>query len=144
MNFLYTHHSPQRCGLYLIKKSIKERTYMLYHLHFNEDNVPYDDEPFEHDIYFQSNKKIKITNIFEEIENLKAQMDDEFYSESDTYDNYDNISDDENIINELFEAYADYGWDEKIDAAFEIVKNNHPEYNIQIIEDIMSYSTSIN
>ena len=101
---------------------------MLYHLHFDEDNCPYGDDAMSHDAFIEANDSIDIETLFDEVDEIKSQMD---------------CCDDEDDPDAIYEKYCDYGWDEKIDAAIDIVAQRHPEWEIKTVE-IASYSTDIN
>lgn len=101
---------------------------MLYHLHFDEDNCPYGDDPLSHDVFINANKSIDIEALFDEVDEIKSQMD---------------CCHDEDDPDAIYEEYCDCGWDEKIDAAIDIVAQRHPKWAIKTV-DIESYSTYIN
>ena len=101
---------------------------MLYHLHFDEDNCPYGDEPLSHDIFIDVNKSINIKTLLGEVSEIKSQMD---------------CCDDEDDPDAIYEEYCDYGWDDKIDAAIGIVAHRHPKWAIKVVK-IKSYSIRIN
>ena len=87
---------------------------MLYHLHFAEDGVPYGDDPFTHDIYFESKQKVNIPAIFSKIDEIKSRMDDP-----------------EDI---LCDDYWNLGWHEKIDEAFNLTLAEYPDFQINKLE----------
>lgn len=91
---------------------------LLYNLHFNELNCPYNDDPLTHDILIKSPQKLDLESICEEIGNYKEQMDD--------WDEEDEDS--------LAVQFDGYGWHEKIDEALKLVIRDHPEYEIEIVE----------
>jgi hypothetical protein len=101
---------------------------MLYHLHFDEDNCPYGDEPLSHDIFIDANKSINIKKLLNEVSEIKSQMD---------------CCNDENEPDAIYEEYCDCGWNDKIDAAIDIVARRHPKWAIKIVK-IKSYSIYIN
>lgn len=72
-----------------------------YHIHFKE-NYEYDN--YRVDIYFQANGIINLYEMGEKMKKLVARMNDE--------------------EDELYEEFSDYGWEEQIDFAFDMVVEN--------------------
>ena len=101
---------------------------MLYHLHFNEDNCPYGEDGFSHNVFVKVNESVDIHALFDEVDKIKSQMD---------------CCDDEEGADEIYDTYCDEGWHEKIDAAIDIISQRHPEWEIETVE-IRTYSTYIN
>ena len=107
---------------------------MIYHLHFAEANCPYDDDALFHDAFIKADKDFDVSQLFEEVETLKDQMDDYGYEDE---------NEDEDFVNEIYDQYCDLGWNEKIDEAIKLAVSNHPEWDIEILE-VESCVTQIN
>lgn len=72
-----------------------------YHIHFKEN---YEHDNYRVDIYFQANGIINLYEMGEKMKKLVERMNDE--------------------EDELYEEFSDYGWEEQIDFAFDMVVEN--------------------
>ena len=97
---------------------------MIYHIQFEEINVPVDQKPFIQNLYVETDKPKEIPPIIEKIKELKEQMDDMAHPN-----------------NPLFITYHDYDWHEKIEAALKIALKDNPDITIT---QINTYNAKMN
>ena len=74
-----------------------------YHIHFEEIYCEID--PYKTDIYFQAKDIISLYELVARIKEVVHDMNDE--------------------ESELYEEYSDYGWEEQINEAFDIVSDKY-------------------
>ena len=89
---------------------------MFYHIHIVEDNVPFGDKPYSHDIFLRTDNDIDIEDLEWDINDLKTDID---------------IS----VEEEELHKYCDYGWHEKIDVVVDMLSK---KYGYKVLDFVIS------